>query len=178
MVRPFDVEISRFNLKHNILDEEKQERWLYDTKYRFFVMKNIYRLINYLLVTFDIGREKPTNDSSSWFLVNLNKTGFYRINYPIDNWRAIIDELSINHAVYNWIFSFKKSIIFYEIIGFHHTRTNRPLERHPGFGNSWQVASNASVRQYDKFGATWSFTWSLGHVGANFGRHWPADQGL
>ena len=35
-----------------------------------------------------------------WFKANLNGTGFYRVNYPSENWDAIILALKENHLAF------------------------------------------------------------------------------
>ena len=30
----------------------------------------------------------------TWFKANINGTGFYRVNYPNDNWRALIKTMT------------------------------------------------------------------------------------
>ena len=35
-----------------------------------------------------------------WFKANLNGTGYYRVNYPIHNWDALIAALKKNHLTF------------------------------------------------------------------------------
>ncbi len=34
----------------------------------------------------------------SWFKANLNGTGFYRVNYPLENWDALVEALQRDHT--------------------------------------------------------------------------------
>ena len=34
-----------------------------------------------------------------WVIFNIQQTGFYRINYDIENWMAIKDQLLLNHKI-------------------------------------------------------------------------------
>ncbi|XP_069758954.1 thyrotropin-releasing hormone-degrading ectoenzyme-like [Narcine bancroftii] len=38
-------------------------------------------------------------DESSWFLGNLNQTGYFRVNYDLRNWRLLIEQLMIKPKV-------------------------------------------------------------------------------
>ncbi len=38
-------------------------------------------------------------DSKSFILANLDVSGFYRVNYDLENWNKIISQLLINHKV-------------------------------------------------------------------------------
>jgi aminopeptidase N len=35
---------------------------------------------------------------AAWFKANLNGTGFYRVNYPLENWDALIEALQRDHT--------------------------------------------------------------------------------
>lgn len=56
--------------------------WLYDDNYT--VIKNAF----------------STNDNDSWVLVNAMGKGYYRCNYDLDNWKAIIKQLKTDHTVF------------------------------------------------------------------------------
>ena len=36
---------------------------------------------------------------AAWFKANLNGTGFYRANYPLENWDALVEALQRDHEV-------------------------------------------------------------------------------
>ena len=36
-----------------------------------------------------------------WFKANVNGTGFYHVNYPQDNWEALIRALQRDHTVFS-----------------------------------------------------------------------------
>lgn len=40
------------------------------------------------------------DDPDSWVLVNAMGKGYYRVNYDLDNWMAIIKQLKTNHEVF------------------------------------------------------------------------------
>jgi aminopeptidase N len=40
------------------------------------------------------------DDPNSWVLVNAMGKGYYRVNYDLDNWMAIIKQLKDNHEVF------------------------------------------------------------------------------
>ncbi|XP_070547176.1 aminopeptidase N-like [Ptychodera flava] len=46
--------------------------------------------------TFDL----PGDHSNNWILGNIGLTGFYRVNYDIDNWNRIIRQLADDHTVF------------------------------------------------------------------------------
>ncbi len=35
-----------------------------------------------------------------WYKANLNGTGYYRVNYPVENWDALILQLQEDHEVF------------------------------------------------------------------------------
>ncbi|NXG08010.1 AMPN Aminopeptidase, partial [Sakesphorus luctuosus] len=39
-------------------------------------------------------------DNSSWLLLNLNVSGYFRVNYNQENWNQLLNQLSINHRVF------------------------------------------------------------------------------
>lgn len=49
------------------------------------------------LVTFSL--ESGGNDR--WIKFNANMTGLYRVHYDVDNWRALIAQLKLDHSVSN-----------------------------------------------------------------------------
>ncbi|RUS89958.1 hypothetical protein EGW08_002310, partial [Elysia chlorotica] len=53
-------------------------------------------------VTMDIGASKlpDCSDPDSWLLANVQQVGFYRVNYPTGNWRALANQLNTNHTVF------------------------------------------------------------------------------
>ncbi len=38
---------------------------------------------------------------AAWFKANLNGTGFYRVNYPAENWDALVLALQKDHTVFS-----------------------------------------------------------------------------
>ncbi|PAA72244.1 hypothetical protein BOX15_Mlig032987g1 [Macrostomum lignano] len=44
--------------------------------------------------------QKFSINSTSWYLLNLRSTGFYRVNYDAGNWDALINQLLLNHSVF------------------------------------------------------------------------------
>ncbi|KAJ8960573.1 hypothetical protein NQ318_013862 [Aromia moschata] len=36
-----------------------------------------------------------------WFLLNVNQTGYYRVNYEVENWLALIEQLRNSHLVFD-----------------------------------------------------------------------------
>lgn len=40
------------------------------------------------------------DDPDSWVLVNTVGRGYYRVNYDLENWNAIIKQLKTNHEVF------------------------------------------------------------------------------
>ena len=37
--------------------------------------------------------------SSGWIKANVGQIGYYRVNYEKENWRALYDQLSLDHRV-------------------------------------------------------------------------------
>ena len=46
------------------------------------------------LVSLDIDMRK-----NGWLKFNINQTGYYRVNYPLDNWKNLAKTLIHNHQV-------------------------------------------------------------------------------
>lgn len=40
------------------------------------------------------------NGTNQWYLLNLRSSGFYRVNYNTENWKALINQLKANHSVF------------------------------------------------------------------------------
>ncbi|PAA90945.1 hypothetical protein BOX15_Mlig022581g1 [Macrostomum lignano] len=41
------------------------------------------------------------NSADDWYLLNLRSSGFYRVNYDLDNWKRLIDQLISNNTVFS-----------------------------------------------------------------------------
>ena len=37
-------------------------------------------------------------DNIQWMIVNTQQVGYYRVNYDIDNWKLIVNQLLTNHT--------------------------------------------------------------------------------
>jgi hypothetical protein len=42
---------------------------------------------------------KTWNSSTQWVKGNIGQNGFYRVNYPVDNWKLLAEQLQYNHSV-------------------------------------------------------------------------------
>lgn len=38
---------------------------------------------------------------NDWLMVNINQTGFYRVNYDLKNWEKLIEQLLSDHTVFD-----------------------------------------------------------------------------
>lgn len=38
-------------------------------------------------------------NSPNWLLLNLNVTGYFRVNYDLENWEQLLNQLDTNHTV-------------------------------------------------------------------------------
>ncbi|XP_056008322.1 putative aminopeptidase-2 isoform X2 [Ostrea edulis] len=45
----------------------------------------------------------PNVKKSDWIIANINQYGVYRVNYTVENWRALIEQLKQNHSVISTI---------------------------------------------------------------------------
>jgi hypothetical protein len=70
------------------------------------IKKEIYNFyINLLIINVVVLMKKALIklnqkiDSKSFILANLDVSGFYRVNYDLENWNKIISQLLINHKV-------------------------------------------------------------------------------
>ena len=61
---------------------------------RLAILYNIYR---YKISALEI--EFPAD--MTWFKANVNGTGFYRVNYPRENWDALIQKLIEDHNTFS-----------------------------------------------------------------------------
>ena len=60
-------------------------------------MLQTVRYIFYLFPALEI--EFPTD--MNWFKANVNGTGFYRVNYPKENWDALTDTMIKDHNTFS-----------------------------------------------------------------------------
>ena len=42
---------------------------------------------------------KTWEPSAEWVKGNIGHTGFYRVNYPVENWKLLAQQLEFNHKV-------------------------------------------------------------------------------
>ena len=65
----------------------------YHSNYGFLLLQSIYFAISALEIEF------PAD--MTWFKANVNGTGFYRVNYPRENWDALIQKLIEDHNTFS-----------------------------------------------------------------------------
>lgn len=41
----------------------------------------------------------PVSRNDSWIVVNIESTGYYRVNYDLHNWELLARQLAVNHTV-------------------------------------------------------------------------------
>nr|XP_040569452.1 endoplasmic reticulum aminopeptidase 1-like isoform X3 [Lepeophtheirus salmonis] len=70
-------------------------KWFVPLTYHSSVYQNPLRLL--LNKTHNIEIEFPAD--VEWFKANINGTGFYRVNYPIENWKALVKLLRSDHTL-------------------------------------------------------------------------------
>ncbi|NXP40083.1 AMPN Aminopeptidase, partial [Leiothrix lutea] len=59
-----------------------------------------YRNSSYWLTTVTDTNNDFKVNSSDWLLLNLNVTGYFRVNYNQDNWNRLLKQLDDNHTVF------------------------------------------------------------------------------
>jgi hypothetical protein len=57
--------------------------------------------VNWLPNGFDEVITIPSLDTAEWFLLNIDQFAFYRVNYGVDNWRALIEALRENPETFS-----------------------------------------------------------------------------
>lgn len=82
-----------FYLRDFFLAENNSALWFVPLTVKFsgHVLNRTFWMKQEKQISIDTGFKTTPQ---KWYLVNINKTGFYRINYPIDNWLALIDEIT------------------------------------------------------------------------------------
>jgi aminopeptidase N len=54
------------------------------------------------------------DDPDSWVLINPKGIGYYRVNYDLDNWMAIVKQLQTDHNVFPYE---TRAILIGELVG-------------------------------------------------------------
>ena len=44
-------------------------------------------------------KNKTWDPNTQWVKGNVGQTGFYRVNYPDENWKLLAEQLQFNHSV-------------------------------------------------------------------------------
>ena len=55
------------------------------------IVSKVHRRFSFNLI---VALEVEFPADMTWFKANINGTGFYRVNYPNDNWRALIKTMT------------------------------------------------------------------------------------
>ncbi|TRY88000.1 hypothetical protein DNTS_007026 [Danionella cerebrum] len=89
--------------KHFLLDSESTFRRRSPFNYEWNVPINwmktqVVQPRIWLLEKMAFNNNMKTN-GNEWVLVNLNMTGYYRVNYDTENWERLLNQLSENHQV-------------------------------------------------------------------------------
>ena len=74
----------------------KNNCFLWTLVFFIFFSKAIILL---LLVDQTIVPNKTWNSSTQWVKGNVGQNGFYRVNYPVNNWKLLAEQLQYNHSV-------------------------------------------------------------------------------
>lgn len=53
----------------------------------------------WLSETFEYNDLPPSCNDNSWFICNVQQNGYYRVNYELSNWQALIWQLKTDHTV-------------------------------------------------------------------------------
>uniref|UniRef100_A0A672ZCY9 Aminopeptidase n=1 Tax=Sphaeramia orbicularis TaxID=375764 RepID=A0A672ZCY9_9TELE len=67
-----------------------------ESPFRWFVVFNCTNDLPPMSVLQTGRREDFRSKEGEWILVNVNSTGYYRVNYDPDNWRRLLDQLATN----------------------------------------------------------------------------------
>ncbi|XP_030623171.1 aminopeptidase N isoform X1 [Chanos chanos] len=89
--------------QHFLLDPESVVERPSEFKYEWIVPVNwmksgVVQPRTWLLKKNATNRDMKTS-VGQWLLANLNVTGYYRVNYDLDNWNRLLDQLSKDHHV-------------------------------------------------------------------------------
>lgn len=87
----------RFFLRYGQSDPDMPKWWIHITyKPKNSVLSSIWMRAEEEVVISDLS-VSPDN----WLLVNVNQTGFYRVNYDVKNWEMLIQQLLNDHTVFD-----------------------------------------------------------------------------
>ncbi len=57
------------------------------------------KLVNIIVFSYTAFHSDMKSTGNNWVLVNLNITGYYRVNYDTENWERLLNQLTGNHEV-------------------------------------------------------------------------------
>lgn len=109
----------------------------------WFFLSDEFRKQGYLfvvivvVVSFSSETHRITQmDDSSWLLANINQTGYFRVNYDLQNWRLLIQQLhdkpqvqrcGFSSSVEPWLCSFSNALLCHFLCRSSQWETGRDL---------------------------------------------------
>ncbi|XP_064168654.1 aminopeptidase N-like [Anguilla rostrata] len=89
--------------QHFLLDPESAPDRPSEYNYEWYIpvrwMKSGAAQDQFWLLTDRAANKNMTAAGAEWVLANLNVTGYYRVNYDLENWNRLLTQLNTNHQV-------------------------------------------------------------------------------
>ncbi|XP_073328613.1 alanyl (membrane) aminopeptidase-like b [Pagrus major] len=82
--------------KHFLFNDSSESNLMWQVPISY--MTNISKPANYLLETTTVQTDDFVSKDGEWFLANIDCTGYYRVNYNLENWARLLTQLETNRS--------------------------------------------------------------------------------
>uniref|UniRef100_A0A8C1QGU6 Aminopeptidase n=1 Tax=Cyprinus carpio TaxID=7962 RepID=A0A8C1QGU6_CYPCA len=79
--------------------KEIMDRWVLQMGFPVVIINTTTGQVNVIVFSYAAFHSDMKATGNEWVLVNLNITGYYRVNYDTENWERLLNQLTENHEV-------------------------------------------------------------------------------